>query len=383
MDKNVSLMIKPNTLKSYSIMKYFLSFIFSIFVISNSYSQEVLENRTSLNINKIIGNWGFDFMDYQDGSRMKDDYAQRSVATMLIFRKMGTLSLIHRAKVTPASYVIQNDLLSINQSIYKIEKLTPQELIFTEYDLKEPKESYQTKRYHYLSTKESSEQFYLRTFVKPNIRIKANGDTVYAFCEDFYPYYVIKRFGSRVELKEFNDTFGASYQDIEEKFNFPENKKGRFSLVFEISKEGKIVEPVVKESSDATYDNQLLEALASTKDSWTAAEYKFKPIAVQINYVFEYDVTPQQEDNNSFDFEMYQYYLRKGNKFFAEKNYEKAVKNYTKCVLMTDDAIEPLYKRADCYFTVNAIKNACSDWNYLVKKGQKRAEELYLKHCMK
>jgi tetratricopeptide (TPR) repeat protein len=126
-----------------------------------------------------------------------------------------------------------------------------------------------------------------------------------------------------------------------------------------------------------------VEALAFTKDSWKAAEYKFKSIAVQINYIFEYDVTPQQVDDNPFDLEMYQYYLRKGNKFFAEKNYEKAVKNYTKCILMTDDAIEPLYKRADCYFTVNAIKNACSDWNYLVKKGQKRAEGLYLQHCMK
>jgi tetratricopeptide (TPR) repeat protein len=383
MDKNVSLMIKPNTLKSYSIMKYFLSFIFSIFVISNSYSQEILENRTSLNTNKIIGNWGFDFIDYQDGTRMTDDYVQRMTATMLIFRKMGTLSLIHHANVTPASYAIQNDFLSINQELYKIEKLTPQELIFTEYDIRQPKQSYQTKRYHYLSTKESSEQFYLRKFVKPNIRIKAKGDTAYAFCEDFYPHYIIKRFDGRTELKEFNNIFRTSYRDIDQKFNFPENKKGRFSLFFEISKEGKIVEPFVKESSDSTYNNQLLEALASTNDSWTAAEYKFKPIAVQINYIFEYDVNSQQIDNNPFDPEMYEYYLRRGDRLFAEKNYEKAVKNYTKCILMTDDAVEPLYKRADCYFTVNAIKNACSDWNYLIKKGQKRAEDLYLTHCMK
>ena len=50
---------------------------------------------------------------------------------------------------------------------------------------------------------------------------------------------------------------------------------------------------------------------------------------------------------------------------------------------MTDDAIEALYKRADCYFTVDALNNACSDWNYLAGKGQKRAEGLYLNYCMK
>ena len=75
--------------------------------------------------------------------------------------------------------------------------------------------------------------------------------------------------------------------------------------------------------------------------------------------------------------------MERANQFFVKKNYEKAVKLYTKCILMTDDAIEALYKRADCYFTVNDIKNACSDWNYLAGKGQKRAEGLYLKHCMK
>ena len=49
---------------------------------------------------------------------------------------------------------------------------------------------------------------------------------------------------------------------------------------------------------------------------------------------------------------------------------------------MIDDAIEAFY-RTDCHFIVDVLKNACFNWNYLTRKGQKRAEGLYLKHCMK
>ena len=103
---------------------------------------------------------------------------------------------------------------------------------------------------------------------------------------------------------------------------------------------------------------------------------------VQFNYIFEYP-TKDEEENAFFDQLEYNSLMERANNFFVKQNYEKAVKLYTKCILMTDNAIEPLYKRANCYFTVNAIKNACSDWNYLAGKGQKRAEGLYLKHCMK
>jgi hypothetical protein len=363
-------------------MKQTLLLILLIFTFSNNQAQELSANSTTLNKTNIIGNWGLDYVDYQDGTHLNDnDDFQREVATMLLFKKTGIITLIYHAKAVNTNYSLENDLIAINQEVYKVEKLTPQEFVFTIYNATAQEESYKIRRYHYLATKESSEQFYVRKFVKPNVRIKANGDTAYAFCEDFHPHFIIAN--NKFELTNFRDVFQDSYQTIEQKFNFPEKKKGRFNLTFEITKEGKIETPKVKESSDSTYNEQLLKALASTAGSWKAAEYKFKPVAIQFNYIFEYEDKSEEENKVVFDAEIYEYNLNKANNFFVKQNYEKAVKYYTKCILMTDDAIEALYKRADCYFTVNALKNACSDWNYLAGKGQKKAERLYLEHCMK
>ena len=48
-----------------------------------------------------------------------------------------------------------------------------------------------------------------------------------------------------------------------------------------------------------------------------------------------------------------------------------------------DFDLEPYYKRADSYFALKVNKNACLDWSYLAKKGQKKAEKLFFDNCMK
>jgi hypothetical protein len=48
-----------------------------------------------------------------------------------------------------------------------------------------------------------------------------------------------------------------------------------------------------------------------------------------------------------------------------------------------DFDLEPYYKRADSYFALKVNKNACLDWSYLSKKGQKKAEKLFFDNCMK
>ena len=330
-----------------------------------------------------MGNWGFDYADYQDGTLIKNDDIVRSIATMLSFRKGYAVTTMYHANAVTMIYSVINNKLTVGASSYRIEKLTKNELVFTLWE-DFGKESYKVLRFHYLATKESSEKYFFRNFVKPNIRIKLSGDTAYAFSEDFYPHFIIRTDGynSKYELANFGDVFQNSYQVIEKAFNFPEKQKGHFRIQFDITKTGQIIDIEIKESSDSSYNNQLIRALASTSQSWKKAEYSNKPIEVQFNYIFDYQ-EKNEEENTSFDQAVYESLMERANNFFVKQNYEKAVKLYTKCILMTDDAVEALYKRADCYFTVNAIKNACSDWNYLAGKGQKRAEGLYLKHCMK
>ncbi len=359
-------------------MKHYLLLIIFNFLFFNLNAQELVSDSIANYPKLLLGNWGFDYADFQDGTLVRDDYMVKSTATMLSFRKAKAVIAMFHANAITMFYSVLNDKLIVGKSEYKIEKLTKNELVFTFWeDLS--KESYKVIRFHYLATKESSEKYFLRKFVQPNIRIKPNGDTAYAFSEDFYPHFNVML---RYELNNFNDVFQTSYQTIEKAFNYPEKQEGHFSIQFDITKTGQIDDIKIKESSDSAYNNQLLRAVASTAKSWKNAEYNNKPIAVQFNYIFDYK-GKEDDENTYFDQSLYESLMERANNFFMKQNYAKAVKLYTKCILMTDDAVDALYKRADCYFTVNAIKNACSDWNYLAGKGHKRAEGLYLKHCMK
>ena len=363
-------------------MKNLLLFTSFIFCYFNINAQALRTDSAAIDLKLLLGNWGFDYVDFKDGTLVRDDYINKNIATMLSFRKVNAVIVMYHAKAITTTYTLTNSELSVGTTNYKIEKLTENELIVSNWQDIE-KESYRVLRFHYLATKENAERFYRRKFVIPNIRLKTNKDTTYAFCEDFYPYFRVKYDGyPKQELDDFQSVFNASYQTIEKAFNFPEKQKGRFGVQFEIIKTGQIGEVKITETTDSVYNNQLLRAVASTALMWKNAEYQNKPIAVQFNYVFQYG-DKEEDSSTNFDPMEYERLLGKANDFFVKKNYEKAIKFYTKCVLMTDDAIEALYKRADCYFTVNATKNACSDWNYLAGKGQKRADGLYLKHCMK
>ena len=363
-------------------MKFFLLFITFTFYHFSSNSQELETDSAVINAKLLLGNWGFDYVDFKDGTLVRDDYVNKNMATMLSFRKANAVTIMYHIKATTTIYTLVNHKLSVGTTNYKIEKLTEKELILSNWQDVE-KESYKVLRFHYLATKDNAEKFFLRKFVTPNIRLKANKDTAYTFSEDFYPHFRVKYDGyPKQELDDFASVFSASYQTIEKAFNFPDKQKGRFGVQFDIAKTGQIGEVKVTETTDSVYNDQLLRAVASTALMWKNAEYQDKPVAIQFNYIFDYQ-EKKEEENPDFDPSEYERLLEKANDFFVKKNYEKAIKFYTKCVLMTDDAIEALYKRADCYFTVDALNNACSDWNYLAGKGQKRAEGLYLNYCMK
>ena len=363
-------------------MKKYILLIFCTFSFLNTNAQTLVSDTASIDPKLLLGNWGFDYADYRDGTLVRDNYLIGSIATMLSFRKAKAITAMYHAKASTMIYSVADDKLTIGLSNYKIEKLTDNKLVFSFWE-DIAKENYQVVRFHYLATKLSAEQYFFQKFVKPSIRVKPNGDTAYAFTEDFYPHYAVKIDGfNRYELDNFNDVFQNSYQAIERAFDFPTKIKGRFQIQFDITKTGQIADITIKETSDSVFNNQLIKAVKSTAKSWKNAEYQNKPITVQFNYIFEYD-GKEEGKNTYFDQELYDDLMERANTQFAKQNYEKAVKLYTKCILMTDDAIDALYKRADCYFTVNALKNACSDWNYLAAKGHKRAEGLYLRHCMK
>lgn len=331
---------------------------------------------------KLLRNWVKYRVEMKDGSQIPNENIAKKTASMLIFKKANVYILISGKIAQQSVYTISNNALMLDRKFsYIIEKLTENELIFYEVLEKIPDE--EIIRYHYVSTTESSAQYFFRQFIKPNIRIQANGDTAYSFNEYIFPKFkpILGDFPS--VLSNFYEVYESSYSMIEEDFNFPDKKKGNFRVSFAINKFGILKDIEVKESSDSTYNNALLQAVSKTRKRWLPAEYENQKVETLFNYVYVY----KGEEKSEEEFDGYQYDITKykANKVFAKKEYVKAIKLYTKCILMQDEDfdLEPYYKRADSYFALKVNKNACLDWSYLAKKGQKKAEKLFFDNCMK
>lgn len=331
---------------------------------------------------RIIGNWVKYRIEMKDGSHVPDERIAKNAASMLIFKKGNVGVLISGRNAQQTQYAVSDSILVLGRTVsYVIEKLTEHELIF--HGIFENSPDNESIRYHYVSTTESSEQYFFRQFIKPNIRIQANGDTAYNLNEYVFPKYKPVLGSLPTVLNDFFEVYESSYNMIEKDFNFPLKKKGNFRVTFAISKIGTLKDVEIKESSDSTFNNALMQAVYQTRKRWLPAEYEKKKVETLFNYVYTYDDQDKIEDN--FDGFLYQSTKENANNLFDRKEYVKAIKLYTKCILMQDEDFdfEPYYKRAESYFILKVNKNACLDWSFLAKKGQKRAEKLFLENCMK
>ena len=358
----------------------FLLLIFSSFWYQ-SFAQISTDEQKNIE-QKLMRNWVKYRIEMKDGSQVLDESIAKNAASMLIFKKANVCVLISGKTAKQSVYTISSNTLVLDRTtICVIEKLTENELIFHGVFENIPDE--EIIRYHYVSTTESSSQYFFRQFIKPNISIQANGDTAYRFNEHIFPRYKLTLGDYPSILSDFYQVYESSYDMIEEDFNFPDNKKGNFRVSFAISKFGILKDIEIKESSDSVYNNALLQAVYKTKKHWLPAEYDNKKVETLFNYVYVYDDKSKNESN--FDYFQYDITKEKANRQFGKKEYVNAIKLYTKCILMQEEDfdLEPYYKRADSYFALKINKNACLDWSYLAKKGQKKAEKLFFDNCMK
>lgn len=356
---------------------YFLLLLF--FVVRTALGQTTVATpQTSV---PIMGNWIKSSLDKKDGSAILDEEMKKRTVSMLIFRKGNVVVLIHEKKAVTNKFIIKHDSLIISNSVYHIDKLTAYELVFSEMDstLKDN----ELNRYHYLATKESSADYYFRTAIKPYLIKKPTGDTAFVFNNQVFPKFRAKGIIDNNYSDNFDDVYLDSYEFIEQKANISSTVEAQFTVDFTVTKKGLVKNVVVSKSTDATYNNDLIQAVYRTQQFWTPAVYNDKPVDVQISYLFSFTKEKASDNLPEYDPFSYDIYLKKANRFFTNLNYNKAIKFYTKCILMREDAIEALYKRADAYLAMKVEKNACSDWNYLAIKGQKKAEQLFLTNCVK
>ncbi len=349
----------------------------------------VVSQNDSLSIGKKVltkltsYNWEKDYVDMKDGSILLDPSVGKKAVMCLIFRKNGTGTFIHGENASPFRFQIADSILIINAVEYKIHKLNDFELVFDQYLPNTNDDG--IKRFHYLATTDSPTEIYLRKHIKPFISISALKDTAFLFNEEVYPEFLGNLYTNKTQHtgQTFEEVHGDSYNFIEKAFleNIPKNTEGVFKVSFTVNTKGLVQDIVVNESTQEAYNAKLVGAILSTNRLWIPATWQNKKYPVKFQYIFQ--LVKEKPNLIEFDPVLYNEYFNRANSLMARKNYDKAVKIYTKCVLMTDDAIEAIYKRAECYEAMKITKNACSDWSYLASKGLKKAEKLFLEKCAK
>jgi hypothetical protein len=69
----------------------------------------------------------------QDGSILQDPAAERKTVMCLMFRKNGTGSFIQGEQASSFRFRIIDSLVTINEAIYKIDKINDYEMTFSVY----------------------------------------------------------------------------------------------------------------------------------------------------------------------------------------------------------------------------------------------------------
>jgi hypothetical protein len=75
-------------------------------------------------------------------------------------------------------------------------------------------------------------------------------------------------------------------------------------------------------------------------------------------------------------------HLNEGLKLIEKGEYERSIEEFNNYLNLNPTSPEKIYyNRAYAYYKLNKIGEACSDWDLLVRKGQRYAKRLYDLHC--
>lgn len=74
-------------------------------------------------------------------------------------------------------------------------------------------------------------------------------------------------------------------------------------------------------------------------------------------------------------------FFSRGLNAYNNKNYRKAISNFSRSYEIDPSFIDALYNRATTYLEINELKSACNDWLELKNLGQTTGELLYLQNC--
>lgn len=357
-------------------MRYVFSVILCCFIGSGfAQTPTLLKPRTQPKryVDLLQGTWSWVKTDMKDGSQCLNSALLKDM--IMVFDSLKRATIINSEGIVPLPYEfspLDSSLVIATQLFYKVDYVSTDELVFHDHAL--DRKDYELVRYHLVKKKEPLMTLIKQKFIYPLMRASLS-DTIYQMSAFVYPTYQNNR---GLIAKTFEDVYGESYYDIEQNFDFKIPKNGRFRVSFLIDEDGKQQDVYINYSTDRTLNLRIEAAIRRTSNAWKPAKIEGEAVKCLVRYEFAYGKAAQ---NQEVDEVSIQEDFDKGIKKFVDKKYEDALIYFEKVIKADPTHVKAIFNRGAINQLLGKKTEACTDWQYLIQKGQKWVQPYANKYC--
>ncbi|MFI5160524.1 MAG: hypothetical protein ACHQHN_04565 [Sphingobacteriales bacterium] len=193
-----------------------------------------------------------------------------------------------------------------------------------------------------------------------NIRSINGIDTIYNECPKIYADYN-------------GEDFQRHIYDGMESINL--DGKGAYLLAsFIVSKTGVADSLKILEHVNDKFDKTFVKVFNRARNDWKPAILNGKNVAVQMRVMLKYSGYTENDISN-FELE------REANTLYNNKDYDAAIYDYDKLLVIKPDNLNVLYRRGICEMLLGNTAAACVNWNKIKSLGSTMADDVLSKYC--
>jgi tetratricopeptide (TPR) repeat protein len=343
------------------LMRYFLTIFFTL-IFFQIYSQTNLQN-----------SWIKIKVERKDSSKVIDRLGLEKAYLEYSFSKKNVEIYTSLGQKNEMSYVLNGNTLKIGDFVnFTIENLNDTSLILLEIPAQQLTED-KYNRYYFIKKR------YYNNYIFKNKLVEFENDTTIIASNYLSPIYedgdfsqlILKKVSTLREeivmgsfmISPDNEVSNITIYDRD---RYDEKINVKFTKAIELST-GKWKIPVTpnkyyyKINFTCRISN---EALLVCFLFFTLDKKRFTNTGLTLNQI--------QEVQN---------YYSKGIQYTSNKDFNKAIDEFTKCIKIDTTFFDAYYNRAASYYNIKKYEKACGDWKYLIDLGQKYAEKLYFENC--
>lgn len=313
-------------------------------------------------------------VERKDGSRIVYHDESEISKTKYYFRQPTVLIAENNLYASELKYTVKDKILAIGEfTKYNIDTVDSEILVLTEI----PKDELPDDKINRIILMNRNSIF---NYITENNQLGITGDSLIDFNMQFAPTY----YGNIDKL--FTQEFIGQKDNKEILGAFVINPKGKIENI-QLDNE--------KNFSKSDIE-KIIKIISSTSGSWIIPVTP-KPFYFRINFglnfsyinplsgiKFYFNAPSSKGYGSSLTIKQKSEadaYYNRGNDLFQNGKYNKASKQYLKCLQIDSLYIDAYYNLAFSYQKLGDSSMACETWNVLKQMGQKQGEYLYNQNC--